>query len=388
MAMLTGVLAHLTAPWMGRLQLPALPIPLLGGDVRPLFLSIGVLGLCVFFLLSGYLLTWTEEKRARTGTYSVRSYALRRALRLVPAYYVAILVVTLTWTWQNTSVMDVLMHMSFLHTLNPYTSTTLDPAFWTLTSEIIFYMLVPFLVLKLPRFSQRLTLFGVLFFVALATQVYVVQHFDQLVQPILDGRITEFNLAWYLRFLPTSCLHLYLAGVLLRMVVERLGDRPMHRLQPHLALVLFLVSTSFWVLLTLLAPQLAIYPYRDPQTEMYVQSELWTHMLAIVLRDVAAIAFFTSAVLGAPLLRKALNWRPLAFIGMISYSMFLLHQTILYVVFRPFLHSVRGWIVGAGDLVAWAAFLGYCFSVLAAAVGVSYLSYRYIESPFLRYKPK
>ena len=50
--------------------------------------------------------------------------------------------------------------------------------------------------------------------------------------------------------------------------------------------------------------------------------------------------------------------------------------------------TMHEWIVVRGDLVAWAAFSGYSFGVLAAAVAVSYLSYRYIESPFLRRKPK
>jgi peptidoglycan/LPS O-acetylase OafA/YrhL len=385
-AILAVVLTHLTAPWMYGVQ-ALLPIPLLGGNVLGLFLSTGW-GVSLFFLLSGYLLTWTEEKRARRGAYSVRSYAVRRALRLVPAYYVAILVVVLTWTWQDTSVMDVLMHMSFLHTLNPYTSITLDPAFWSLTPEVIFYLLLPFLILKLPRLSQRLTLFGVLFFVSLASQVYMAQHVDLLVQPIVTGQIGEFNPAWYLRLLPTTYLYLFLAGVLLRMVVERLEARPTPRLQPHFALVLFSLSALFLVILPLLAPHLVIFPYLDPQTGLFKHGELWAQILVAVLNNVMLIAFFASALLGAPLLRKVLSWRPLAFIGMISYSMFLLHQTIILVLFRPFLVRVRAWIAGAGDLVAWAAFLGYSFGVLAAAVAVSYLSYRYIESPFLRYKPK
>ena len=104
--------------------------------------------------------------------------------------------------------------------------------------------------------------------------------------------------------------------------------------------------------------------------------------------DLMTVAFFASAVLGAPLLRGVLSWRPLVFVGVISYSMFLLHHAVLAVAFTPFLDDVREWIAGRGDLLAWAAFSGYSFGVLAAAVAVSYLSYRYVESPFLRHKPK
>ncbi len=104
-AILGVVLFHLTSVWMAYVRVP-LPIPLLGEDALKLFHSTGW-GVSLFFLLSGYLLTWTEEKRARSGAYSVRSYALRRVLRLVPAYYFAILVAIAVWP-ERASVTSVL----------------------------------------------------------------------------------------------------------------------------------------------------------------------------------------------------------------------------------------------------------------------------------------
>lgn len=357
-AILGVVLFHLTSYWMVYVRVP-LPLPLLREDALKLFHSTGW-GVSLFFLLSGYLLTWTEEKRARSGAYSVRSYALRRMLRLVPAYYFAILVAIVVWP-ERASVMGVLLQMSFLQALNPYTGMALDPVWWSLTAEVVFYVLLPFLVVKLPRFSQRLTLFGALFVISLSTRMIIWHVAGQpLIQP------DESGLLRYLYFLPTTWLWLFLAGVLLRMVVERLGARPMSRLRPLLASVLFLVSAFFLVTL----------PYLLGERAMKMPL------------DLMMVAFFASAVLGAPLLRGVLSWRPLVFVGVISYSLFLLHHAVIEVIFRPFLDDVRDWIVGRGDLAAWVAFSAYSFGVLAAAIAVSYLSYRCIESPFLRHKPK
>lgn len=89
-AILGVVLVHVASSWLEFVRVP-LVVPLLRVDATEL-LFFGSYGVTLFFLLSGYLLTWTEEKRVRFGTYSVRSYFLRRALRLVPAYYAAILV--------------------------------------------------------------------------------------------------------------------------------------------------------------------------------------------------------------------------------------------------------------------------------------------------------
>jgi peptidoglycan/LPS O-acetylase OafA/YrhL len=358
-AILGALLTHLATVWTTSLNVP-LTIPLLREDALRLLHSTGLGAFSLFFLLSGYLLIWTEEKRARLGTYSVRSYALRRMLRLVPAYYFAMLVVIVVWA-KDVSITDVLMHISFLHALNPHTAMSLDPVFWSLTTEAVCYVLLPFLVLKLTRLSQRLALFVVLFFVALVTQI--TSHLiaaQQLTQP--DG----LNLPRYLHFLPTNWLYLFLAGVLLRMLVEHLGTRPTPRLQPPLASVLFLASVVFLLTFPFLVEEL---PMRMPL-------------------DLIVIAFFASVLLGAPLLREVLRWRPLVFVGVISYSLFLLHHTVIVVVFRPLIDDVREWIVGRGDLMAWAAFSVYLLGVLPAAVAVSYLSYRYIESPFLRRKPK
>jgi peptidoglycan/LPS O-acetylase OafA/YrhL len=84
---------HMLSHWQGALG--PVEVPRLGWDAVE-FLHV-IPGVPLFYLLSGYLLTWTEGSRARRGSYSLASYAKRRALRIVPAYYVAIAVVLLLW---------------------------------------------------------------------------------------------------------------------------------------------------------------------------------------------------------------------------------------------------------------------------------------------------
>ena len=74
---------------------------------------------------------------------------------------------------------------------------------------------------------------------------------------------------------------------------------------------------------------------------------------------------------------------------MISYSMFVLHNTVLVMVAIPyFLPVARDWVAGQGSLAVGAVFSSYALAILAIIFTISYLSYRYIESPFLSYKPK
>jgi peptidoglycan/LPS O-acetylase OafA/YrhL len=132
--------------------------PLLGGG-RAL-LSGGFLAVDLFFVLSAFVLTLPA---ARTGTFgSWRRYALRRAARIVPAYYAAIAVALVLYHALAGPAADrrpptadgLLAHLTFLQIearLIPGYDGALgfrvDPPLWTLSVEIAFYAALPLIVL-------------------------------------------------------------------------------------------------------------------------------------------------------------------------------------------------------------------------------------------------
>jgi peptidoglycan/LPS O-acetylase OafA/YrhL len=60
------------------------------------FLAEGLLGVRIFFVLSGYLITrLLKAELQRTGTISLRKFYARRALRILPAYLT--FVVAMVW---------------------------------------------------------------------------------------------------------------------------------------------------------------------------------------------------------------------------------------------------------------------------------------------------
>lgn len=147
MAIITVVVCHTVSAWSG-LTGASLTLPVVGVDLTNALISIGPYGLWLFFLLSGYLLTWTEEGRAATGRYSIRSYALRRFLRVAPAYYVAIVVVAFVTPLPH-SLADIAIHLTFMHSLTRWGLIGLEPVWWSLTAEVFFYALLPLLILRL-----------------------------------------------------------------------------------------------------------------------------------------------------------------------------------------------------------------------------------------------
>ena len=364
------VMHHLLSRWRG--SVGPVEVPFLGWDaVEALHFMPGV---PLFYLLSGYLLTWTEGKRAERGNYSLRSYAMRRVLRLVPAYYVAIVVVLLVWP-KPTSFWDLVSHLTFTHGFTPAYARTMSPAFWSLTPEVVFYAMVPLLVLKLTRLWQRLALFVVLFLVALPTRLLVLENAG-LRDENTYGVFNPFQ--FYASF-PTTLLYLFVAGVLMRVMVEKLNERERPpRWQPYVAFALF-VPSALWIVTT---PGLGFLRLESlGQTFVWIQS--------LLIQDVTLFAFFAAALLGAPILRTLLGWKPLAFLGLISYSMFVFHQTVLLLVNSYILRTdaVQDW-VAQGELNLWIGFVGFIVGIFAISGVISYLGYRYIESPFLRIKPK
>src|SRR5215217_4621282 len=65
------------------------------------FLEFNYLGVDIFFVLSGFLITRILIKEKNTGALSFRNFYLKRALRIFPAYYVCIIIVALLTSWRK-----------------------------------------------------------------------------------------------------------------------------------------------------------------------------------------------------------------------------------------------------------------------------------------------
>jgi peptidoglycan/LPS O-acetylase OafA/YrhL len=86
-------------------------------------------------------------------------------------------------------------------------------------------------------------------------------------------------------------------------------------------------------------------------------------------------ALTLGALLAPPLLRAPFEWGPLRFIGLISYSLYLWHETIINLVF-PLIPVTGGFARGVAALA-----VGLC-----VAIPFAYVSYQLVERPFLRWR--
>lgn len=120
------------------------------------YLANAKLGVQTFFVISGFLITYLlRREREKTGTISLKAFYVRRVLRIFPALYVFLLVLTLIRKlgWISTTYADIVISGTFLtnykHFL-PFSSNEdywFVGQFWTLSLEEQYYLLWPATIL-------------------------------------------------------------------------------------------------------------------------------------------------------------------------------------------------------------------------------------------------
>ncbi len=118
--------------------------------IKPLFVN-GWIGVDLFFVLSGFLIARPYFTDGRSMP-PLKIYAMKRVLRIVPAYYVVLFLIVLGFFPFYPLESDnlgwrVLYHMLFLQ---DYFTPDINTVFWSLGVEEKFYFLIPFIFLALP----------------------------------------------------------------------------------------------------------------------------------------------------------------------------------------------------------------------------------------------
>lgn len=327
-------------------------------------------GVWVFFVISGFLLyrPFVQSRRNGVAGPSLRSYAVRRAARIVPAYWVALPIVAL---WLGLSDVftprGVLTYFGFLQLYRANTFTGGIGQAWTLCIEVTFYGALPLLALAVRRVaagrsgrpsgrgfpSLDLAVCALLFVGSICWQA-LVTHLNPQIPP------SSFP---FLLALP-GWLDLFAMGMTLAVLSLYLEGR-----SPPAALRV--VHRAPW--LTWLGAAFAFYLAAKP--DFLGQNPILRVVGVHELKGLVALALLIPAVFvgeRGDLLRRALGSRLLRWVGLVSYGLYLWHLAIIQKLAAGGLRSS----VGDGSFVV----ITLALSLLVAAG-----SFYVIERPSVRF---
>lgn len=304
----------------------------------------GFVGVDVFFVISGFLITSLILSGMKDGSFSLLGFWERRVRRILPALAL-IVFSTLVAGWfvylprdyellgHSVAAQSVLLSNFFFanHTgyFDPGSDTMPLLHTWSLAVEEQFYLLLPLLLIFLVR-RKRLPVGGIILCSCAGLLQISILGADL-------GRPANFYL------LPTRAWELLIGAFLAAMPAKRLAKRWLNEAVALLGLGLILYSVFCYTPQTLF-PGLATIP-----------------------PCLGAATIIFSGACAPTLVSRLLALRPVVFVGLISYSLYLWHWPLL--VFTKYLSmQPQPWLERAG--------------LLGISVILATVSWKFIEIPF------
>lgn len=132
-------------------------------DQLSFFISRGTIGVFIFFAISGFIISIPVIKRAGTGRFIYKDFAIKRMWRIVPPYMFWMtfffLVLLLAGRHHGSeTTLHFLASLFFSHNLIFGDYSWINPVAWSLEIELQFYLLAPFMILlwmRIPSFQMR-----------------------------------------------------------------------------------------------------------------------------------------------------------------------------------------------------------------------------------------
>lgn len=309
----------------------------------------GYLGVTFFFVLSGFVLTWS-----RSASVSVSTFYTRRFARIWPSHIVALLLAIPVFysfnpnpdhSWVKSfdaGVLALSVPLAQGWSRDPDILFSGNPAAWTLSCELLFYALHPLIMGAVVRFQVRGSLL-------LGAGSVVVAFMYRLA-------CTQDPAAWWAASMPWPIARLpeFVLGIAIAWAVRR-GWRP--RMQTWPSVGIFLLGIGL----------ISVLPKKFGEHAAVAFGSQFTNEIMTVLCGVVILGVTVSSLNGR---RTWLESRPMVTLGVWSYAFYLVHATVIYA-----LVGIVGYAQGLKAGAAWGAV------ALAAAIAGAYALHRWVEHP-------
>ncbi len=314
------------------------------------FIDNGYIFVGVFFLISGYVLTYNYADRGRN--LDKRQFWLARFSRLYPVYLFVLLIsarmVHDEWLarshaefWQG-----IILTPFVLQGWSPSVATFWNTVAWTLTSECVLYLAFPWLIrLPWPKKPLQLVLLllGLWIVGLIPHSLYLYFNPDHIAGPV--DRYSSSQLLRFLKYTPLPYICTFLSGVTLGKLQHALAITQRQR---------FILAS-----LSLAAVCLFFYTLVHQAPYLLMHGGLMTPVFAALVLGLS----------GPHPISSIFSWRPLLLVGESSYCLYLLHFNVFQL-----LHTYH--VPERMHLAALDPWLSYVILILLALA-----VFHYVEIP-------
>ncbi len=271
---------------------------------------IGWVGVDIFFVISGFVIAYSALILYRSApALFAGQYWRRRLVRILPLYLLTLAMwiafvwptffgqAARDWAWQ------LFTHLTFIHSFWPETHGAIDGPNWSLAIEMQFYLAVALLIRWIDATpGWRIWLYGIA--ISWAWRACMMFKFGGSL-PVPFVEVTQL----------AGCLDEFGAGIFL---AKWILDRPARAPMKGMAWLAAAAATGYVTM--------RVY---------WAYADYWNNAWMVVFWRTALAAFLACVVAAAVELPQAIarRWlRPAAFLGEVSYGIYLWHLFAVYYV--------------------------------------------------------
>ena len=299
----------------------------------------GSCGVSFFFILSGVVLTWS-----RRPTDTPWRFYRRRFARIYPDYLAAWLLTIAVIGYEGATyyLHAGALSLVLLEAWVPKTNLVegWNGVSWTLSCEVFFYLVFPYIVGRIEKLRRPLRLVPVLCLPTLTVGIVAT-----VAYPHADPQV----LVWLLNFCPLIRICEFVIGISLAVALRRRSVPPVPLWAAGASFVAIYAVVSWsplhWLVEPALIPAFVLFLVAAAQRDLRGRPTVW-------------------------------QWRPLVRLGERSYAFYLVHQLVIRVWAKAEHRHLK--IASALTAVWWLVAL-LALSILAASI-----LFRVVEVPFER----
>lgn len=159
-------------------------VPLFKMNLISNFVKYANLGVSYFFLLSGFIMVIAYQKSNFLNSEERKKYWYNRFIRIYPAYFVALflfIVIGIKFNNLYLSISTLIANLLLLQAWFLELSLSLNFTGWSLSVEMVFYLLFPFLYIRIKKLSNSYLLLLLGFIWLLNSCVHILLlHFENV----------------------------------------------------------------------------------------------------------------------------------------------------------------------------------------------------------------